>query len=64
MLGALVPDSGVGGSDAEAIAFGYNKHSFSLLVDIKKFEPMMKNLHKEFFEKHPKNIKLFEKVKK
>jgi aspartate kinase len=49
---------------AEAIAFGYNKHSFSLLVDIKKFEPMMKNLHKEFFEKHPKNIKLFEKVKK
>ncbi len=47
---------------AEAIAFGYNNHSFSLLVDIKKFEPTMKNLHKEFFEKHTVKSKLFKKI--
>ncbi len=51
------------GIKAEAVAFGYNKHSFSLLVDIRRFEPMMKNLHKEFFEKHSAKTKLFEKIK-
>jgi aspartate kinase len=50
------------GIRAEAVAFGYNKHSFSLLADVKYFEKMMKNLHKEFFEKHPKKTKLFKKV--
>jgi aspartate kinase len=52
------------GIKAEAVAFGCSKHSFSLLVDIKRFEPVMKNLHKEFFEKHHNKTKLFVKVNK
>lgn len=51
------------GIKAEAVAFGYNRHSFSLLIGIKYFGQMMKNLHKEFFEKHTKKTKLFVKVK-
>jgi len=51
------------GIKAEALAFGYNKYSFSLLADVKKFSHMMKNLHKEFFEKQPGKTKLFVKVK-
>jgi aspartate kinase len=49
---------------AESIIFGFNQHSFSLLIDTKDFVQVMKNLHKEFFENHNSRSKLFEKVNK
>ena len=48
----------------EAVVFGYNQHSFSLLLDAKHCGRVMNNLHKEFFENHKGKTKLFEKVKK
>jgi aspartate kinase len=48
---------------AEAVVFGYNRHSFSLLLDVNKFETAMKNLHREFFEIHEGSTKLFEKAR-
>jgi aspartate kinase len=48
----------------ESIIFGFNRHSFSLLIDTKDFSSAMKNLHKEFFENHNARSKLFEKVNK
>lgn len=49
---------------ADAVIYGYNRHSFSLLVDINKFENIMKNLHREFFEMQEDNSRLFEKINK
>ncbi len=49
---------------AESIIFGFNQHSFSLLLDLKDCDKTMKNLHKEFFENDVSRSKLFEKVKK
>jgi aspartokinase len=46
----------------ESIIFGFNRHSFSLLIDMADFGITMKNLHKEFFENHASNVKLFEKI--
>jgi aspartate kinase len=48
----------------EAVVFGYNQHSFSLLIDAKHSGKVMKNLHSEFFDKHRQKTKLFEKAKK
>lgn len=48
----------------EAVVFGYNRHSFSLLVDVKECGKVMNNLHREFFDNHKQKTKLFEKVKK
>jgi aspartate kinase len=36
----------------EAVVFGYNQHSFSLLIDARHGEGAIKNLHREFFENH------------
>lgn len=48
----------------ESIIFGFNRHSFSLLIDTADFGVTMKNLHKEFFETHSSEVKLFEKINK
>jgi aspartokinase len=48
---------------AESIIFGFNRHSFSLLLDTRNLNAVLKNLHKEFFEKSDGKSKLFEKVK-
>ena len=48
----------------ESIIFGFNQHSFSLLIDSKDFSSAMKNLHKEFFENYSSRSKLFEKTTK
>lgn len=48
---------------AEAVVFGFNKHSFSMLMDMSNFESVMKNLHREFFEKDSGNGRLFAKTK-
>jgi aspartate kinase len=47
----------------EAVVFGYNQHSFSLLIDARHGDRVMKNLHEEFFENHWQKTKLFENVK-
>jgi len=54
----------IGGVKSEAVVFGYNQHSFSLLADVKHCDKVMNCLHKEFFEKHKQKIKLFEKIRK
>jgi aspartate kinase len=46
----------------ESIAFGYNQHSFSILLDGKYLEISLKNLHRTFFE-HNKKSDLFQKIK-
>jgi len=46
---------------AELVIFGYNQHSFSLLISADYFDLTMKNLHREFFEIGGQNTKLFEK---
>ena len=51
------------GLKAESIIFGYNPHSFTLLIDLNELRPVLQNLHKEFFEKQNRTVKLFEKVK-
>jgi aspartate kinase len=49
---------------AESIIFGFNQHSFSLLIDNNDCEPTLKNLHKEFFENTTEKSELFEKINK
>lgn len=46
----------------ESIIFGFNQHSFSLLIDTEDFSSAMKNLHREFFENRSAGSKLFEKT--
>lgn len=50
------------GVKPESIAFGYNQHSFSVLIDRKHLESSLKSLHRKFFEKIRKS-NLFQKVK-
>lgn len=47
---------------AESIIFGFNKHSFSLLIESRDFETSVKNLHKEFFENIDNESGLFENI--
>ena len=49
------------GLKADSIIFGYNLHSFSLLIDANDFDSTMKNLHGEFFGSAKPNNGLFEK---
>jgi aspartate kinase len=51
------------GVKTDSIVFGFNKHSFALLLNAKHCEKVMENLHKEFFENIPAKSKLFEKLK-
>lgn len=46
---------------AESVVFGFNSHSFSLLLEAEKMENSLKNLHKEFFEDGSTNSELYEK---
>ncbi len=48
------------GVKADSVLFGYNKHSFSLLIEEKDFLKTMTNLHKEFFENTNSDTGLFE----
>jgi aspartokinase len=52
------------GIRAESIIFGFNPHSFSLLVSTDNCDTMLKNLHKEFFENKASDAGLFEKISK
>jgi len=52
------------GVKADSVVFGYNQHSFSLLIGSADFENTMQNLHREFFEIHTSSNDLFEPVKK
>jgi aspartate kinase len=52
------------GIKPESIVFGFNQHSFSMLMDASNCEKVLKSLHKEFFENHRNSIKLFEKLNK
>ncbi len=47
------------GVKADTIVFGFNKHSFVLLLDAGHCDKVMKNLHREFFEKNKSKSKLF-----
>lgn len=47
----------------ESLVFGFNQHSFSLLTDASKCEPVLQNLHREFFEKKRHSSKLFQNIK-
>lgn len=47
---------------AESIIFGFNQHSFSLLIDINDCDSTLKNLHKEFFGTEAEKTDLFEKI--
>ncbi len=47
----------------ESIVFGFNQHSFSMLLDTGFSESVLKQLHIEFFENHKSTSKLFEKNK-
>jgi len=48
---------------AESIIFGYNPHSFTLLIDQKELKSVLQKLHKEFFEKQDGTMNLFHKAK-
>ncbi len=50
------------GIKAESIIYGFNPHSFSLLINSVECEIVLKNLHKQFFENHPADSGLFEKI--
>lgn len=50
------------GVKAESVIYGFNPHSFSLLVNINDCDSILKNLHKEFFETRSDNSPLFEKI--
>lgn len=52
------------GIKADSIVFGFNKHSFALLVNAAESKTVLHNLHREFFEKHARKTRLFEKVRK
>jgi len=47
----------------DSIVFGYNRHSFSILLDVKQTENVLKQLHNEFFESHKAENKLFKLIK-
>jgi len=50
------------GLKADSIIFGYNLHSFSLLIDANDYDSTMKNLHREFFESVPQLNGLFVQI--
>lgn len=52
------------GIKAESIIYGFNPHSFSLLVNSSECESVLDNLHKQFFENHPSDSGLFQKLSK
>ncbi|HWA05740.1 MAG TPA: hypothetical protein VG961_04260, partial [Ignavibacteria bacterium] len=52
------------GIKAESIIFGFNPHSFSLLVNAANCDAVLNNLHKEFFENKTNGSGLFEKLTK
>lgn len=52
------------GIKAESVIFGFNPHSFSLLVNVSECDGVLKNLHREFFEMREKGSELFEKLTK
>ena len=52
------------GIKAESVIYGFNPHSFSLLVNIDNCNTVLTNLHKEFFEIRTSNSGLFEKITK
>ncbi|MEO8512962.1 MAG: aspartate kinase [Ignavibacteria bacterium] len=52
------------GIKAESIIYGFNPHSFSLLVNSIECETVLKNLHKQFFENNVSDTGLFEKLGK
>ncbi len=47
------------GVKADTIVFGFNKHSFVLLLNVEHCERVMKNLHREFFENNKFKSNLF-----
>lgn len=49
---------------AESIVYGFNQHSFSMIVDAVNCEDTLKNLHKEFFDRDTEKVELFEKISK
>jgi aspartate kinase len=49
---------------AESIIFGFNPHSFTLLVNNNDCEKVLVNLHKEFFENNAEGSLLFEETTK
>lgn len=52
------------GVKADSIMFGYNRQSFSLLIDENDFTASIENLHREFFEGQHSNHALFESTKR
>jgi len=52
------------GVKAESVIYGFNPHSFSLLVNVDDCDKILKNLHKEFFEIKAEGSELFEKIVK
>lgn len=49
---------------AESIIYGFNQHSFSLLVNSANCEEALQNLHKEFFDRSTEKSELFEEIMK
>jgi aspartate kinase len=47
----------------ESVVFGFNPHSFSILINNENFQKTMENLHKEFFSNSAEEG-LFESIKK
>lgn len=52
------------GIKAESIIYGFNPHSFSLLVNSGECDTVLGNLHKQFFEGHTSDTGLFRKLNK
>ncbi len=52
------------GIKAESIIYGFNPHSFSLLVNSGECDKVLCNLHKQFFEGHTSDNGLFRKLNK
>jgi aspartate kinase len=48
---------------AESIIFGYNPHSFTLLINAKDMVPVLQKLHREFFGTLKNSPKLFQRTK-
>ncbi|RPI17933.1 MAG: aspartate kinase [Ignavibacteriae bacterium] len=46
---------------AESVVFGFNSHSFTLLLEAGKLESSLKCLHREFFENNSMDLELYEK---
>ena len=47
----------------DSIVFGYNRHSFSILLEAGQTENVLRHLHNEFFENHKADNKLFKSIK-